>query len=114
VVNRLCSPAVSRRALVGFAAGAAGTASALVPALGHRVPAVLPGRGGRGDARIVPHLTVDAIRRNPKALTGYSDRRAPSLAGHACSGRRVTLPIGAGVDRDATARSILMLGAAVR
>jgi hypothetical protein len=71
VVNRLCSPAVSRRALVGFAAGAAGTASALVAALGHRVPAVLPGRG-------------------------------------------VTLPIAAGVDRDATARSILMLGAAVR
>ena len=30
-------------------------------------------RGGWGSARVLPHLDVDAIRKNPKVMMGYSD-----------------------------------------
>lgn len=37
------------------------------------VKAVICARGGSGAARLLPLLDYDAIRRNPKALLGYSD-----------------------------------------
>jgi muramoyltetrapeptide carboxypeptidase len=32
------------------------------------VQAILPVRGGRGSARLLPHLDFDLIRRNPKVI----------------------------------------------
>jgi muramoyltetrapeptide carboxypeptidase len=61
------------------------------------VKAVICARGGSGAARLLPLLDYDAIRRNPKALLGYSDITALHSAIHARTGL-VTFhgPIGAG------------------
>lgn len=37
------------------------------------IDALIAVRGGYGSAQILPHLSVDEIRRTPKALIGYSD-----------------------------------------
>lgn len=50
------------------------------------VKAVVCVRGGSGAARILPLLDYDAIRRNPKALLGYSDITALHNAIHAKTG----------------------------
>ena len=41
--------------------------------LNKSVKAILPTRGGVGVAGILPHLDYDAIKLNPKIITGYSD-----------------------------------------
>src|SRR5258708_7107758 len=50
------------------------------------VAAVHAIRGGWGSARLLPSLDYDAIRRNPKALIGYSDITALLLSIHAKTG----------------------------
>jgi muramoyltetrapeptide carboxypeptidase len=50
------------------------------------VDAVHAIRGGWGSARLLPHLDYDTIRRNPKALIGYSDITALLLSIHAKTG----------------------------
>ena len=37
------------------------------------IKAIIPTRGGVGVADIIPYLDFDAINRNPKIITGYSD-----------------------------------------
>lgn len=44
------------------------------------VAAVLATRGGYGAMRLLPFLDLDALRRNPKALVGFSDITALHLA----------------------------------
>jgi len=41
--------------------------------LDREVKAILAARGGYGSGRLLPHLDVDVIRRNPKIFVGYSD-----------------------------------------
>lgn len=50
------------------------------------VKAIVCSRGGSGAARLLPLLDYDAIRRNPKALLGYSDITALHSAIHAKTG----------------------------
>lgn len=50
------------------------------------VKAIVCVRGGSGAARLLPLLDYDAIRRNPKALLGYSDITALHSAIHAQTG----------------------------
>jgi muramoyltetrapeptide carboxypeptidase len=50
------------------------------------IQAVLPIRGGWGSSRVLPHLDYEAIRRNPKAMVGYSDITALHLAIQAKTG----------------------------
>jgi muramoyltetrapeptide carboxypeptidase len=59
----------------GFVAGdAAARARALMTAwLDPGVPAILAARGGYGSVELLPLLSIDAMRRAPKLLVGYSD-----------------------------------------
>lgn len=50
------------------------------------VKAVIATRGGSGAARLLPLLDYEAIRRNPKALLGFSDITALHNAIHAQTG----------------------------
>ena len=50
------------------------------------VRAVLPLRGGWGSSRVLPHLDMDAIGRNPKVVLGFSDITALLLGVHAKTG----------------------------
>lgn len=50
------------------------------------VAGILAVHGGWGAARVLPHLDYDVIRRNPKALIGYSDITALHTGIHARTG----------------------------
>lgn len=50
------------------------------------VKGIVAVRGGWGSARILPHLDYSLIRRNPKALVGYSDVTALHMALQARTG----------------------------
>lgn len=70
--------------LAGSDAGRAGDINAMFA--DPEVRAVICVRGGSGAARLLPLLDYDAIRRNPKALLGYSDITALHSAIHARTG----------------------------
>jgi muramoyltetrapeptide carboxypeptidase len=62
----------------GYVAGeAAGRARALMTAFDDpSVAAIVAARGGYGSVELLPFLSVDAVRRCPKLLVGYSDLTA--------------------------------------
>jgi muramoyltetrapeptide carboxypeptidase len=60
---------------MGFLAGNDSERAAdLLGMFGDRdVKAILAARGGYGSGRLLPHLDIEVIRRNPKIFVGYSD-----------------------------------------
>ena len=70
--------------LAGADAGRAGDLNAMFA--DREVKAIICARGGSGAARLLPLLDYDTIRRNPKALLGYSDITALHSALHARTG----------------------------
>ena len=70
--------------LAGTDAGRAGDINAMFS--DPEVKAVIATRGGSGAARLLPLLDYKAIRRNPKALLGFSDITALHNAIHAQTG----------------------------
>ena len=72
----------------GYLAGADRDRAADINAMfaDREVAAILAVRGGWGSARVLPFLDFEIIRRNPKALIGYSDITALHLAINAKTG----------------------------